>query len=152
MNPQKLDDKYDLAQATSYLAVAVNSGLSALAAMELYVRVSNGNTAKHFERLLKALQLGGNVFEEFETLRRKSKNEVFNQLLVKIEVSLQLGTPLADQLEQLAESILATIWQEQLTIASKRENLMLMPLVFLILPASVLVTLYPSMQYLQLIN
>jgi tight adherence protein C len=39
---------------------------------------------------------------------------------------------------------------EQLAIAAKKENLMLLPLVFLILPITVVFALFPSMQYLNL--
>jgi tight adherence protein C len=73
-----------------------------------------------------------------------------DELVLKLQVALQFGSPLADQLSKLAKSNRATVAQKLEEQAARNETLMLLPLVFLILPITVVFAVFPSMQYLQI--
>jgi tight adherence protein C len=57
---------------------------------------------------------------------------------------------MAEQFTQLAESARGQLRVAQLKNAGKNELKMLVPLVFLILPVTVLFAIFPSLQILQL--
>lgn len=148
MPKENLEELNQVAQLSTLLAVALDSGLSLVGALEVSFGRASGEVAQSFQRLLAALELGGNLFEELQRLRTKKVGSAVDDLVVKLQVSLQFGSPLAQQLNEFARSLRHRIAQHQLTLASKKENLMLLPLVFLILPVTVIFAIFPALQYL----
>ena len=63
-------------------------------------------------------------------------------------LSLVRGTALAKMLEDQSQSVRAEIKNQLLRQAGKNETRMLVPLVFLILPVTVLFAIYPSLKLL----
>jgi tight adherence protein C len=145
-----LNTRAETAQLALLLSVAFDSGLGVLAALDRVIRNARGSTAAKFKRLLNALDLGSNIWEELAELRQSSKDPAVGELVLKLQVALQFGSPLADQLSKLAKSNRAVVAQQLQEQAAKNENLMLLPLVFLILPITVLFAVFPSIQYLHI--
>ena len=71
------------------------------------------------------------------------------ELSTKLAVSLANGTPLADQLAEFAASANANIRSQFLERAGKNETKMMIPLIFIILPVTVMFALYPSVTMLR---
>jgi tight adherence protein C len=147
---ESLNSRAETAQLALLLSVAFDSGLGVLAALDRVMRNARGITASKFKRLLSALELGSNLWEELAELRLKSRDPAVDELVLKLQVALQFGSPLADQLSKLAKSNRATVAQKLEEQAARNETLMLLPLVFLILPITVVFAVFPSMQYLQI--
>jgi tight adherence protein C len=145
-----LNSRSETAQFALLLSVAFDSGLGVLASLDRIMRNATGVTASKFKRMLGSLELGSNLWEELSELRRTSKDPSIGELVLKLQVALQFGSPLADQLSKLAKTNRASVSQQLQELAAKRENLMLLPLVFLILPITVVFAVFPSMQYLQI--
>jgi tight adherence protein C len=141
---------FQVSQLSALLSVAIDSGLSLVGAIDATFSRANGEVADKFKRLLAALDLGGNLFDELSKLRATSDDPALNELVVKLQVAMQFGSPIAQQLSDLARTLRHQLAQVQLTQATKRENLMLLPLVFLILPVTVLFAVFPALQYLNL--
>lgn len=150
LNSNSLKAQAEAAQLALLLSVAFDSGLGVLAAVDRVMQNARGDTAKKFKRLLDSLELGSNLWEELAELRRGSRDSAVGELVLKLQVALQFGSPLADQLSKLAKSNRASVSQHLQEQAAKNENLMLLPLVFLILPITVVFALFPSLQYLQI--
>lgn len=150
MTKKNLEQTNQVAELSLLLAVALDSGLSLVGALYETFSRANGLVAQKFHRLLASLELGGNLYDELATLRSQAGSSALANLVIKLQVSLQFGSPLSEQLMAFAKSLRQHIAQVQLTQASKRENLMLMPLVFLILPVTVLFAVFPALQYLNL--
>jgi tight adherence protein C len=70
------------------------------------------------------------------------------ELTNKIVLALDRGTPLATMLSELGDSARAEIRNRLFRQAGKNETRMLIPLVFLILPITVLFAIYPSLELL----
>ena len=145
-----LDERYEVVQLATVISVALNSGLGVVAALEAVIPRASGPISQKFSQLLAALDLGGNLQDELGQLRTSHKSPALDELVLKLQVSLQFGTPLADQLLLLVRTNRSLIASEQLALAAKKENLMLLPLVFLILPITVVFAVFPSLQYLSL--
>ena len=147
-----IDELNQVSQFSALLAVALDSGLSLVGAMHVTFGRARGEVARRFQRLLASLELGGNMFDELALLRSKVPGSALNDLVIKLQVSLQFGSPLADQLTEFSRTLRSRIAQQQLTQAAKKENLMLLPLVFLILPITVIFAIFPALQYLNVPN
>ena len=65
-----------------------------------------------------------------------------------VAIAVQRGTPLADVLRAQAGDARADLHRALLEIAGRKELLMLVPVVFLVLPTVVLVALYPAISSL----
>lgn len=152
MSKRELQVKHQVAQFSTLLAVAAESGLSLVGSLYETFSNASGEVATRFKRLLAALELGGNIFDELALIRSKVGHGAVADLVVKLQVSLQFGSPLSEQLMQFAQSLRQQVAQQQLMQATKKENLMLMPLVFLILPVTVLFAVFPAIQYLNIPN
>ena len=143
-------ERHEVVQIATLLGVAIDAGLNVVAALESVIPRAKGPLSSKFAKLLVGLNMGGNLYDELAQLRSEEKRPVLDELVVKFQVSLQFGTPLVEQLSMLVGTNRSLIAAEQLAIAAKKENLMLLPLVFLILPITVVFALFPSMQYLNL--
>ena len=143
-------DRSEIAQLATLLGIALDSGLSIFAALEEVIPRAQGNNAKRLKRLLDSLYLGGNLHEELLAIRNESLNPALDELTLKLQTALHFGTPISNQLMSLARSNRSLVAQVQVIQAAKKENLMLLPLVFLILPVTVVFAVFPSTQYLNL--
>ena len=139
----------EVATIATLIAVGVDSGLSVSAAIEAAVSEAKGPVANRFRRVVKALDLGGSLPEEIDLMRQVSHGAL-SELLLKMQIALEFGSPVAEQLMQFSSSLRATINHQRFALGTKQENAMMLPLVFLILPVSVLFALYPSIQFLNL--
>ncbi len=72
------------------------------------------------------------------------------ELSQKLRVSLERGTPVAQQLEQLAQTAISNSHALLLRKAGSNETKMLIPTIFLILPITIFFTIYPSLSLLNL--
>jgi tight adherence protein C len=66
----------------------------------------------------------------------------------KVSLALERGTPLAQMLSEQGVSVREEIKSRLLKQAGRNETRMLIPLVFLILPITVLFAIYPSLELL----
>ena len=139
----------EVATIATLISVGVDSGLSLSASIEVAISEAQGEVAKKFQTLIRSLDLGGNLPDELSSMRAHSSGAL-SELILKLQIALEFGSPLADQLTQFSSGLRATISHQRMAMGTKQENAMLLPLVFLILPISVLFALYPSMQFLDL--
>ncbi|MSZ17755.1 MAG: hypothetical protein F2613_02295, partial [Actinobacteria bacterium] len=71
-----------------------------------------------------------------------------SEFVNKVSLALERGTPLAQMLTEQGVSVREEIKSRLLKQAGKNETRMLIPLVFLILPITVLFAIYPSLELL----
>ena len=150
MSKPNLQQIHEVAELSSLLGVAIDSGYSLVGAIDATFQDARGEVASRFRRILATLELGGNLYDELAKLRTSKRDQPIGELVMKLQVALRFGSPIAEQLSDLSNSLRHQLAQLQFTAASKRENLMLLPLVFLILPVTVLFAIFPALQYLNL--
>lgn len=95
------------------------------------------------------LDLGADIEELLRGWQNLS-SPIFSELSQKLLVSIQRGTPIAQQLDSLVQSASNLSGALILKKAGSNETKMLVPTIFLILPITVLFTVYPSLTLLQL--
>lgn len=136
---QELQQVSSIATVTS---MAIRGGIGVVAALKLATRKASGPIADQVKLAVRAVELG---VQPTLALVGKGALEEFYSKLLSAE---QLGSSVAEQLDDLVESQMHEAANLQLRSASANETKMLIPLVFLILPVTVVFALYPSIQML----
>lgn len=150
MPKPELQLDHEVAELSLLLSVAIGSGLSLIGALEETFSNATGKVAEHFQKALARLELGGNLHTELEKLRSKNQGNAVGELALKLQLAYQFGSPISGQLLDFSRSLRAKIAQTQLTASAKRENLMLLPLVFLILPVTVMFAVFPALELIKI--
>jgi len=92
----------------------------------------------------------GVIVKEIIASWEKLPSNTLTELSQKLRVSLERGTPIAQQLDQLAQTAISNSQALLLRKAGSNETKMLIPTIFLILPITILFTIYPSLSLLNL--
>jgi tight adherence protein C len=141
---QEMPDVLDL------LSVSVSAGDGIYAALCRVTPRCAGKFANEIQLLLRRVQLGETLEAALVMFANENPLTEVREFANKLSLALRRGTPLAQLLSDQAETIRAQLRNDLLKAAGRNETRMLIPLVFLILPVTVLFAIYPSLQLLQL--
>jgi tight adherence protein C len=139
---------FELPEILDLFVVCLRAGGGVYQALQTVVPRASGELAKELSKILLAVQYGSSLLEEIVRLPRALPHPQFSEFSNKVVLSLLRGTELANMLEDQAQSVRAEIKNQLLRQAGKNETRMLVPLVFLILPVTVLFAIYPSLKLL----
>ena len=132
------------------LALAVAAGESPVAALDRVVRRSGGELSTDLSRVLAAVRTGQPVSAAFDDLARVSGLPLVSRFAQGIAVAVERGTPLADVLHAQAADVREAGRRELIEVAARREIFMMVPVVFMILPVTVLFAFWPGLVGLHL--
>lgn len=141
---------FELPDIMELLAVALASGESVYNSISKVISRADGLVAKEFSYLLRAVQLGSSFEEELEEIADRLPQQHVIEFVNKLALAMRRGTPLAKLLHDQSQSVRHEIQNEISKQAGKNETRMMIPLVFLILPVTVLFAIYPSLQLLNI--
>lgn len=141
---------FELPDFIDLLSVAISSGESIYSALRRVVPRLGGILGREFAFTLQVIELGGDLESELVDLSRRLPHRQLNEFCSKLNLALRRGTPLARVLAEQAESVRQEALNRLTKQAGKNETRMLIPLVFLILPVTVLFAIYPSVKLLNI--
>jgi tight adherence protein C len=141
---------FELPDFIELLAVAISTGESIYSALRRVVPRLQGILGRELSLTLHSIELGGDLESELVDLSRRLPHRHVNELCSKLNLAVRRGTPLAKVLAEQAESARQEILNQLTKQAGKNETRMLIPLVFLILPVTVLFAIYPSVKLLNI--
>jgi tight adherence protein C len=141
---------FELPDFLELLSVAISSGESIYSSLRRVVPRLNGVLADELRKMLLALELGSDLSGELHELSRRLPQRQVVEFCNKLSLALGRGTPLARVLSEQAESVRQEVMNQLTKQAGKNETRMLVPLVFLILPVTVLFAVYPSLKLLNI--
>jgi tight adherence protein C len=141
---------YELPDILDMLSVALSAGDSIFAALVRVSAGSSGVLATEFQRLFIGLELGSDIETELKGLASRLPQRQVSEFANKLSMALRRGSPLAEMISEQSESARAELRNELLGQAGRNETRMLIPLVFLILPVTVLFAIYPSLELLNI--
>ena len=141
---------FELPDILDLLAVCLSAGDGLYAALSRVVPRGNGLVAKQLQEALRALDLGSSLEVEMATLAEILPHRQIAEFAGKVTLALRRGSPLAQLLREQAASARAEIEVQLIKKSGGNETKMMIPLVFLILPVTVLFAVYPSLQLLNL--
>lgn len=133
-----------------FLALSVAAGESILEALRRVARTGSGELAGELDRVVQRAAAGQPLAAALAELRDDLAVPAVGRLIDQVLAALDRGTPLADVLRAHALDARDESKRLLLEAAGTREVAMLVPLVFLILPVTVLFAVWPGLMVLQL--
>ncbi len=132
------------------LALAVSAGESPLAALERLATTTTGTLAGELDRTLADVRSGRGVAEALERMAGRTELPAIARFTDGVATAIERGTPLADVLRAHAADARVAGHRELMEEAGRKEIAMMAPVVFLILPITVLFALFPGLSVLTL--
>lgn len=134
------------------LALAVAAGESPVAALSRVVGRSNGALSADLGRVLAEARTGTPVGAAFDGLAARTGVPLVARFAEGIAVAVERGTPLSDVLHAQAADVREAGRRELIESAARREVLMMVPVVFLVLPVTVVFAFWPGAVGLSLVT
>jgi len=127
------------------LALSVAAGESPVGALDRVVRRSGGELSRELGNLLARIRTGEPVAEAFDRLAAGTGLPVVARFAHGVAVAIERGTPLADVLHAQAADVREAARRQLIEQASRKEIAMMIPVVFLVLPTTVLFAFWPGL-------
>ncbi|CAN5509535.1 type II secretion system F family protein [soil metagenome] len=127
------------------LALAVLAGEAPVDALQRVCRLTHGELTKDIRGALDAARAGIPIARALSDLAARTTLEPFERFVQGIVVALERGTPLAEVLRAQAADVREQSKRALLEAGGRKELQMMVPVVFLILPVTVLFALYPGL-------
>ncbi|MGG5751660.1 type II secretion system F family protein [Zafaria sp. Z1313] len=132
------------------MALAVGAGESTIGAIERIGRTSKGDLADEFTATLADVRAGVPLAEALRRLEGRVELPAMTRFVDAINVASERGTPIAGVLRAQAQDVRDAAKRELMETAGKKEIGMLAPVVFGILPLTIVFAVYPGLSLLDL--
>lgn len=139
---------FELPEIIDLLVVSLKAGNGIYRSFATVIPHSEGALAKELTQALKAVEFGAAFGSEIQQVSQAIPHPQVSEFINKVALALERGTPLAQMLTEQGVSVREEIKSRLLKQAGRNETRMLIPLVFLILPITVLFAIYPSLELL----
>lgn len=126
------------------LALSVAAGEGPVAAIERVVSRSDGELSRDLARVLGEVRTGTPVTRSLDALAARTGVPVLARFAEGLAVALERGTPLVDVLHAQAGDVREAGRRVLIETGARKEVAMMLPVVFLILPVTVLFAFYPG--------
>jgi tight adherence protein C len=133
------------------LALAVAAGESPVAALDRVVRRSHGELSADLREVLARVRTGTPVARAFDDLAGRSGLPAVSRFAEGIAVAIERGTPLTEVLHAQAGDVREAGRRALIESGARREVLMMVPVVFLVLPTVVVFAFWPGLVGLRLV-
>jgi tight adherence protein C len=140
----------ELPTTLEFLTLSLSAGEGVLDALRRVARVSRGELAAEFGRVLAEVNAGVPIAGALRTMGDQLRFPPLTRVVEQMTGALDRGTPLAEVLRAQARDARDESKRDLLEVAGKKEVAMLVPVVFLILPVTVAFAIYPGIAVLQL--
>ena len=115
-----------------------------MGALDRVVRRSGGALSRDLSRVLADVRTGEPVSLAFDRMAAGSGLPLVARFAQGIAIAVERGTPLADVLHAQAADVREAGRRQLIETAARREVLMMVPVVFLVLPITVLFAFWPG--------
>jgi tight adherence protein C len=132
------------------MALAVSAGESATGALDRVCRSARGELSKEFTRVLAETRAGTPLVDALQEFSSRTDLGPLIRFVDGMIVAVERGTPLADVLRAQAQDVRDTAKRELMESAGKKEIGMMVPLVFGVLPLTVVFAVFPGLAAISL--
>lgn len=126
------------------LALAVAAGEGAAGALERVSRISRGELSHELRRALADARAGASLVLALEGISSRTGLPPLARFVDGVAIAVERGTPLADVLRAQAVDVREAGKRALLEAGGRKEIAMMVPVVFLVLPVTVLFALFPG--------
>lgn len=140
----------ELPTVAELLALAVAAGEGAAGAVERVCAVGDGALADELGRVVADTRAGAPLAEALERMADRVGVPALSRFAEALVVAVERGTPLADVLRAQATDVREASRRELMELGGRKEVAMMVPVVFLILPVTVVFAVFPGLTALRL--
>jgi tight adherence protein C len=126
------------------LALAVAAGEGPVGALERVTRISRGELARELSRALADARSGHSLVQALQGIASRTGLAPLARFVDGVAIAVERGTPLADVLRAQAVDVREAGKRALLEAGGRKEIAMMIPVVFLVLPVTVLFALFPG--------
>jgi tight adherence protein C len=134
----------ELPTIAELLALSVAAGESVGAALERAGRSGQGVLADEIARTVGEARTGTPLVDALSALSRRCGQPAVARFVDGVVIAIERGTPLADVLRAQAADVREAGRRDLMESAGRREIAMMTPVVFLVMPVTVLFALFPG--------
>jgi tight adherence protein C len=127
------------------LALAVTAGESPTAAIARVTRLSGGELARELGAALGRARAGVPLVDALQAVADHTSLDALARFIDGLLVAIERGTPLAEVLRAQAADVREAGKRRLLEAGGRKEIAMMVPVVFLVLPVTVLFALFPGL-------
>lgn len=132
------------------LTLAVGAGESPASAFRRIANRANGHFAEHIQQVVQAVEQGISFIVALDAMGREMDSDAVRLFTDSLVIAISRGNSLIETMEHAVQESRNQSRIHLISAASKSEISMLIPVVFLILPISILFALFPSLNNLNL--
>ncbi|WP_229718288.1 type II secretion system F family protein [Microbacterium aerolatum] len=140
----------ELPTTLEFLALCLSAGEGFLDALRRVAAIGSGELTEELRQVVLAVGTGSPLADALGEMASRLRQPGLSRAVDQITAALEHGAPLAAVLHAQAADAREDAKRSLIEQAGRREILMMLPLVFLILPLSVLFAVFPGMFILQL--
>lgn len=140
----------ELPTVAELLALTVAAGEGPVGALERVARLSTGELSTELSRALADARAGAPLVGALEAMAARTGLPALARFVDGMAIAVERGTPLADVLRAQAVDVREQGRRALLEAAGRKEIAMLVPVVFLVLPVTVVFALFPGFYNLSL--
>ncbi len=140
----------ELPTVAELLALAVGAGEGPVAALERVVATTRGEMAGELSRTLADARSGTPLTAALEGLADRTEIAALTRFAEGVAIAVERGTPLADVLRAQAQDVREAARRALMETGGRKEVAMMIPVVFVILPVTVVFAVFPSLAVLSL--
>jgi len=133
------------------LALAVTAGEGPVGALERVTRLSAGELSRELGRALAEARAGVGLVQALGGIASRTSLAPLARFVDGVAVAVERGTPLAEVLRAQAVDVREAGKRQLLERAGRKEIAMMVPVVFLVLPITILFALFPGFYGLSLV-
>lgn len=139
----------ELPTVLEFLTLSLSAGEGLGDALRRLATVSSGELAGEFHRIVSRAAAGERLVEALEATAVELHHPGVTRAVEQMRGAIERGTPLAATLRAQASDARSAAKRDLLEAAGRKEISMLLPLVFGLLPATVIFALWPGVYVLQ---
>jgi tight adherence protein C len=152
VNQHKLQVESEFPAIIEMYSLAMSAGETPLAAMERIGKAATGSMAIEFNKVVVLVKSGKPFHVALDAMGKDLDSIAIRRFVDSLIIATLRGAPLIDVLQRHAQEARELQRNRVLGAAAKAEISMMIPVVFLILPISILFALWPSLANLNLFS
>jgi tight adherence protein C len=134
----------ELPTIAELLALSVAAGEGVVGAIERVSVVGRGVLPSELARAVSEVRTGTSVGDALAGVAERTSHPAVGRFVDGVVIAVERGTPLAEVLRAQATDVRDAGRRELMETAGKREIAMMVPVVFLVMPVTVLFALFPG--------
>jgi tight adherence protein C len=139
----------ELPTVLEFLTLSMSAGEGVLDAIRRVARISRGELATELGSVISAVNTGLPLSDSLTRMAAGIQLPALTRCVEQITGALERGTPLAEVFRAQAQDSREDAKRQLIEVAGKKEVAMLIPLVFLILPTTIIFAIFPGILVLQ---